>query len=416
MTAESRLYYTENVMTKKALEDIRVLDFGHVLAGPTAAMILADLGAEVIHIEPLTGDDSRQFGPFIKGRSAYFISINRGKKSLAIDLKDPRGKAIIEKLCAVSDVIIENFRPDTMEKLGFSYDKLKEINPRIIYASISGFGHDVLPEYRNRPSYDMIAQGYSGIMSITGTEDGTRVRVGSSVGDIVAGHQCAISVLSALHYREKTGQGQRIDQAMVDGLVYTLENAVARYSVEGTAPGPQGTKHPSITPFQTFETADGEIVVPVGNDRLWAEFCRAAGREEWIEDKRFATNQLRTKNRDELLKMLIPIFKEKTTAEWGRLLDERGVPNGPVNTMAEVTADPNLRYRKMIVETALPGKDVAAGRITIAGSPFNLSETPGEVRGTAPLLGEHTREVLSSLIGCDDEEIQTLLDAKVVLE
>jgi CoA:oxalate CoA-transferase len=398
-------------MKKKALGDIRVLDFGHVLAGPTAAMILADLGAEVLHIEPLQGDDARQFGPFVKGQSAYFMSINRNKKSIAIDLKMDKGKEIIEKLIADSDVLIENFRPDVMEKLGFSYERVKGINPRIIYASISGFGHDVLPDYRGKPSYDIIAQAYSGLMSITGTEDGQQVRVGSSIGDIMAGHQCAISILAALHHRKNTGEGQKIDQAMVDGLVYTLENAVVRYSVDGKSPVPIGTKHPSITPFQSFNTSDGQIVVPVGNDRLWGSFCRAIEKPDWVDDDRFKTNKLRTENRDELVSQLEPIFKMKKTGEWSDLLSASGVPNGPVNSVAQVVEDKNLKYREMIVDVDQP----EVGRLTIAGSPFRLSETPGEVVSPAPLLGEHTEEILSALLGYSKDKIAELLKEKVVL-
>ena len=209
----------------KALEGIRVADLGHVLAAPTASMILADLGAEVIHIEPPGGDDSRQFGPFVGGQSAYFVSINRNKKGFAIDLKKSRGKDIFRDIVRVSDVVLENFRPTTMKKLGFSYEAMREINPRIIFASISGFGHDALPDYAAKPAYDMVAQAFSGLMSICGPEGGPPVRVGTSVGDIVAGHQCVIGILSALLYRERTGRGQMVDQSMTDGLFYILENA-----------------------------------------------------------------------------------------------------------------------------------------------------------------------------------------------
>lgn len=397
-------------MTEKALNDIRVLDFGHVLAGPTSAMILADLGAEVIHIEPFQGDDARQFGPFLGGQSAYFMSVNRNKKSIAVDMKNEKGKTIIKQLIACSDVLIENFRPDVMEKLGFSYDEVKTINPRMIYASISGFGHDSLPEYKSRPSYDMIAQAYSGFMSITGTEDGKKVRAGSSIGDIIAGHQCAISILAALHHREKTGRGQRIDQAMVDGLVYTLENAIVRYSVSGETPVPLGTKHPSITPFQAFTTKDGDIVIPVGNNNLWKKFCSVLGKNEWAEDERFATNELRTANRDVLVDLVQSVLMDRTSAEWQKLLSEKGIPNSPVNTIPEIVTDKNLLHRKMIVDIEQP----TAGDLTLAGSPFKLSETPGEVRAPAPLLGEHTREILSEVLDYSGDDIESMLEHQVV--
>lgn len=395
---------------RESLGDIRVLDFGHVLAGPVAAMILGDLGAEVIHVEPFSGDDARQFGPFIGGQSAYFISVNRNKKSLVVDLKKEKGKKLVRRLIEISDVLIENFRPDVMEKLGLSYRHARELNQRLVYASISGFGHDVLPEYEGRPSYDILAQAYSGLMSITGTEDGRRVRVGSSVGDIMAGHQCAISILAALHHRGMTGEGQKIDQAMVDGLVYTLENALVRYSVEGKVPAPLGTKHPSITPFQAFDTADGQIVIPAGNDRLWARLCGVLGRAEWADDPRFSTNAARTENRDTLAELLQQRLRQKTTGEWENLLRDAGLPNGPVNTVAEVAKDANLLYREMIVEMDQP----EAGKLRIAGSPFKLSESPGRVRSPAPLLGEHTREVLSSLLGCSGKEIDELIAQHVV--
>jgi CoA:oxalate CoA-transferase len=399
-------------MTPTALQDIRVLDFGHVLAGPVAAMILADLGADVLHIEPFAGDDARQFGPFLNNQSAYFMSVNRNKKSIAIDMKKEQGKSIIRKLIARSDVIIENFRPDVMEKLGFSYEEAKKINPGIIYASISGFGHDSLPEYKSRPSYDMIAQAYSGFMSITGTESGEKVRAGSSIGDIVAGHQCAISILAALHHRQKTGEGQLIDQAMVDGLIYTLENAIVRYSVSDETPVPLGTKHPSVTPFQAFKTKDGDIVIPVGNNSLWKKFCTVLGRDEWAEDERFATNELRTDNRDVLIDLIQTVLMEKTCAEWQELLREHGIPNSPVNSIPQVVADENLKHRKMIVSVEQP----TAGTLTVAGSPFKMSRTPGDVRAPAPLLGEHTREVLDEVLGYSDTEIESLIEEQVVLE
>jgi len=398
-------------MNKKALSDVRVIDFGHVLAGPTAAMILADLGAEVIHIEPFSGDDSRHFGPFLKGHSAYFMSVNRNKKSLAVNLKKEAGKDIVERLLACSDVVIENFRPDVMEKLGLAYDEVKKINPGIIYASISGFGHDCLPEYKNRPSYDIIAQAYSGFMSITGTENGETVRAGSSIGDIIAGHQCAISILAALHYREQTGEGQRIDQAMVDGLVYTLENAIVRHSVSGETPVPLGTKHPSITPFQAFKTLDGRLVLPVGNNSLWKKFCSALGEEAWVDDERFATNEKRTSNREVLVSMIQEVLGGKTSEHWQTLFRDMGVPCGPVNPVPDVVSDKNLLYRKMIVEIEQHG----AGKLTLAGSPFKMSKTPGEVRAPAPLLGENTRQVLSQVVGCTDEEIDSLIEQKVIL-
>ena len=394
----------------KALADVRIIDLGHVLAAPTTSMILADLGADVIHLEPPRGDDSRQFGPFINEQSGYFISINRNKKSVVINLKKPAGKEVLRDLIRVSDVVLENFRPDTMEKMGFSYEEMRKINPRIIYASISGFGHDALAEYASKPAYDMVAQAFSGIMSITGPEGGPPVRVGTSVGDMIAGHQCAIGILSALWYRERTGRGQIVDISMVDGLVYVLENAIVRYTVAGEIPQPLGTKHPAITPFQAFRTEDSWIVVAIGNDTLWREFCTAIARPELAEDPRFRTNELRTENQQELSDILEKVTKTKTTEEWMQILERIGLPCSPINTIDKVIQDPNVNYRQMVVEIDQPN----VGPLRIAGSPFHLSETPGEVANPAPLLGQHTEEVLLKVLGYSTDRVQELIEEKVV--
>ncbi len=393
----------------RALEGIRVIDLGHVLAAPTTSMILADLGAELIHLEPPGGDDSRFFGPFVNGQSAYFISINRNKKSIVIDLKKPEGKEVLKDLIMVSDIVLENFRPKTMNKLGFSYEELQKINPKIIYASICGFGHDALPEYADKPAYDIVAQAFSGLMSITGPDGGPPVRVGSSVGDIVAGHQCAIGILCALWHREKTGRGQAIDQSMVDGLVYILENAIVRNTVSGEIPHPLGTKHPSVTPFQVFKTKDSWIVTPIGNDALWKRFCQAIDRSDLSEDPRFKTNHLRTQNRAKLIPELEQVIKTRTTREWTKIFEKYKLPYSPINTIDKIVKDPNINYRKMIAEIDQPG----AGKIKIAGSPFHLSETPGEVYAPAPLLGEHTEEVLLNILHYSKNRVDKLIKEKV---
>jgi len=387
-----------------ALAGIRVTDLSHVLAGPTTSMILADLGAEVIHVEPVEGDDARRFGPFKNEQSAYFISINRNKKSVVLDLKTPEGKEILQDLIRASDVILENYRPTTMARLGFSYPEVQRLNPRIIYASICGFGHDALPDYAARPAYDMVAQAFSGIMSITGPEGGPPVRVGTSVGDIVAGHQAAIGILAALRHRDQSGQGQMVDQSMVDGLVYILENAIVRYTVSGDVPQPLGTAHPSITPFQGFQTRDGWIITPVGNDSLWKTYCRAIERPDLAEHPRFRTNELRTEHRGEIVAVLQEEMAKKTTEQWMAVFEGHRLPCSPVNTIDRVVEDPNVNYRKMIVEIDQPG----AGKMKIAGSPFHLSETPGVVRSPAPLLGEHTESVLRDTLGYPPERISAL--------
>lgn len=395
---------------RKALEDVRICDLSHVLAGPTASMILGDLGAEVIHVEPPNGDDARGFGPFIGKHSAYFISINRNKKSIVIDLKRKEGKEVLSDLIKHSDIVLENFRPGTMEKLGFGYEDVKKINPRIIYASISGFGHDTLPCYQNRPAYDLVAQAYSGLMSITGSEGGPPCRVGTSVGDIVAGHQCAIAILAALHHRNRTGEGQKIDISMVDSLVYILENAIVRYTVTGEVPKPLGTMHPTITPFQAYKTKDAWIIVPVGNDQLWSQLCRMIGREDLIEHPGFRTNRARTENRDELNVILEDIFITKTFEEWSELFERFGLPYSPVNTIDHVVNDGAINYRGMIVEIDQPGP----GKIKIAGSPLKMTETPGHVYSPAPLMGEHTVEILKTILTYPDEKITQLRAKRVI--
>ncbi|UCF96038.1 MAG: CoA transferase [Spirochaetaceae bacterium] len=397
-------------MKARALEGIRVADLSHVLAAPTASMILADLGAEVIHIEPPGGDDARQFGPIVEKQSAYFISINRNKKSVVIDLKKAEGKDILRDIIRVSDVFLENFKPGTMKKLGFSYQDCMNINERIIYASISGFGHDAPPEYANKPAYDMIAQAYSGLMSICGPEGGPPVRVGTSIGDIISGHQCAISILAAIRQRDRTGEGQRIDQSMVDGLLYILENAIVRYTVSGDIPGPLGTMHPSITPFQAFPTQDGWIVVAVGNDSIWERFCRAVEMPELFADERFYTNVLRTRNRDSLNRILEEALRKKATANWLDVLKNENVPCSPIHSIEQIVKDPVVAHRQMLATIQQP----EVGPMKIAASPFRMSSTPGQVYSHAPLLGEHSVEVLRDLLNYPDDKIQALRKKKVL--
>ena len=398
----------------RALEGIRVVDLSHVLAAPTCTMFLADLGAEVIHIEPFHGDDSREFGPFVgepgKNRSGYFISLNRNKKSMVLNLKNEKGKKILRELIEVSDVVVENFRPTTMRKLGFDWEDIQKINPRVIYASICGFGHDALPEYTERPAYDMVAQAYSGIMSITGPEGGPPCRVGSSVGDIFAGHQAVIGILAALYKREETGRGQYHDGSMVDGLFTVLENAVARYTISGEIPGPLGGAHPSITPFQGFRTVDSWIIAAIGTDGLWVKFCTVIGREDLLDDPKYKTNPLRTENKKELIPILEVEMAKKTTKEWGDIFENAGLPYSPINNMKEICEDPHIAHRKMLVEIDQPG----IGKMKIAGSPIRLSETPGEVYAPAPLLGQHSEDVLREILGYSQEEIGSLKEEGVI--
>ena len=393
----------------KPLTGIRVLDLGHVLAMPTCTMQLADLGAEVIKIETLgKGDDSRKFGPFINGESAYFISINRNKKSIALDLKKEKGKKIFKELVKVSDVVAENYRPDTMQKLGLGYETLKVINPKIIYASICGFGHKSV--YKERPGYDIIAQATGGLMAITGYSDGPPTRVGSSIGDIFSGSFATIGILAALRYRDMTGEGQHIDISMMDSVVSVLENAVVRYTVSGEIPNRIGSRHPSITPFDAFETKDGWVVIAVGNNSLWERFCKITHKEALIDDPLYNTNDKRCKNYHQLKPIITAWTKKESCKEVMDLLTKAGVPVGEVNTMDKIVKDPNIKLRNMLVETDHP----KVGKVTVANSPIRLSKCPNDKINPAPLLGEHTEELLKEILDMSEEEIRKLKEKKVI--
>ncbi|MFC1805709.1 CaiB/BaiF CoA transferase family protein [Planctomycetota bacterium] len=391
------------------LTDLLVLDVTRVLAGPFAGMVLADLGAEVIKVErPGQGDDARAFGPFRNGVSAYFASINRGKNSLTLDLKSPDGRGIFLRLAEQADVVLENFRPGVMERLGLGYGQLRERNPRLVYAACSGFGQT--GPYRERPAYDAVIQAMGGIMSITGEEGGPPVRVGASIADITAALCTAIGILAALHARERSGEGQLVDVAMLDCQVGILENAIARYFASGQPPGRLGTRHPSVTPFQAFDAADGQIVVTVGNDRLWEHFCRLVGRPELADDERFATNALRTDNHADLLPILQDIFAAQPVEWWLAELEAAGIPCGPINTIDRLATDPQVAAREMLQEVV----DPVAGPMQMAGVPIKLSATPGAIAGPAPALGQHTDQILRTRLGLDPAAIRRLRTDGVV--
>lgn len=393
----------------KPLDKIVVLDLTRVLAGPYVSMMLADFGADVIKIEPPeVGDDSRAFGPFIGQESAYFMSLNRGKRSMTLNLKEPAAVEIVRKLVAKADVVLENYRPGTMEKFGIGYEALRQINPGIIYAACSGFGHT--GPYSDRPAYDVIVQGMGGIMSITGQENGEPTRVGASIGDITAGLFTAIGVLMALYHRSVTGQGQKVDVAMLDSQIAILENAVARYLVSGVIPTPIGNRHPSITPFEAFKARDGYVIIAVGNDRLWDKFCHLIERPELVQDPRFLSNADRTNHQKELKELLDQVFPQKTTGEWLELLDNAGIPSGPINTVDQVIHHPQIIARDMLVSVDHP----AAGPMQMAGVPIKLSETPGSVDKPAPLLGQHTEAILKQMLGLSDEDIVALRQQKII--
>ena len=391
----------------KALDGIRVLDLSRVLAGPYSTMMLADFGADVIKIEaPKVGDDSRAFGPFVGKESAYFMSLNRNKRSITLNLKDATHCDLFREMVKKADVVVENYRPGTMEKFGLGYDELKKINPKLVYAACSGFGHT--GPYMDKPAYDIIVQAMGGIMSITGEEGGEPTRVGASVGDVTAGMFTAYGIMLALFHRERTGQGQKVDVGMLDCQVAILENAIARYVTSGVVPGPLGNRHPSITPFSAFTAKDGHIIVGAGNDRLWARLCTLLELPDMIEDPRFVNNGKRTENVKELMTILNGVFKNKTINEWLGLLEEAGLPCAPINTVDRIINDPQIEARNMIVEVEHP----IAGSLKMPGVPVKLSETPGTVERYAPLLGEHTVEVVEEVLGWDESKAKAFFAEK----
>ncbi|PKN80498.1 MAG: carnitine dehydratase [Candidatus Cloacimonetes bacterium HGW-Cloacimonetes-1] len=389
---------------QKPLENIRVLDLTRVLAGPFCTMIMADLGAEIIKVEiPGSGDDSRAFGPFINKRSLYFLSINRGKKSISLNLKSQKGKDILRDLVKECDVIVENYRPGTMEKLGLGYEALKEINPRLIYAASSGFGHS--GPYSTRPAYDILAQALGGVMSITGWPECAPTRVGMSLGDITASLFTAIGINAALYQREKTGLGQKIDVSMLDCQVAILENALVRYQSEGTNPTPIGNRHPTIAPFQAYEALDDFFVIAVGNDSLWESFCTAMKQPDLGLDPRFSSNKLRCDNLSELNDLLNPLFATEPSEHWLRILENHGIPCAPINNVQKVMENEQILARNMIVEV----EDKLAGTIKIAGNPIKMSTLAEEpTRPPIPEIGEHNYEVFSTILGMSADEIQNL--------
>lgn len=393
----------------KPLENVKILDLTRVLAGPYSTMLLQELGAEVIKVEmPGKGDDARYFGPFKEGKSAYFMSINRGKKSISLNLKSEKAKSILLKLVEKSDVVIENFRPGTMEKLGLSYEVLKKANPKIIFASTSGFGQTG-PDSK-KPAYDMLVQAMSGMMSITGWTDKPPTRVGVSIGDIGAGLFTIIGITSALYHRAITGEGQRIDVSMLDSQLALLENAIVRYDVSGKSPVPTGNRHPTITPFEVFKTKDDYLALSMGNDVMWSNFCKAINREDLMKNPKFETNLKRTENRDKLLPEIIEIIKQKTNKEWIPIFEKAKLPHSPVNTIGDVMQHPQVKARNMIVET-----DSSVGKIKVVGNPIKMSSIhEEETRKAVPEIGEHNYEVLEQLLGYDKNTVDKLKDEGVL--
>jgi len=378
---------------------------------PYCSMMLGDLGAEIIRVErPGVGDETRHWGPPWAGElSAYYLCTNRNKKGITVDLKKKEGQEIIRRLAERSDILLENFLPGDLAKMNLGYGDLKALNPKIIYASVTGYGQS--GPYRDQPGFDFILQAQGGLMSIIGEEEGPPMKVGVAIVDITAGLFACSAILAALHYREKTGVGQHIDMALLDAQVAWLANQASNYLVSGKVPRRMGNAHPNIVPYETFLARDGiYIALGVGNDNQWRKFCKLAGVEPLADDPHYATNPKRVENRKELVPLLQEVFLRKDSGEWLQLLSEAEIPVGPINTIDRVFADPQVLARQMLVEMEHP----QVGKFKVVGSPLKLSETPVEYRIPPPVLGEHTEEILRDVLGYDREKIARLREAKVI--
>jgi len=366
------------------LSDVVVLDLSRVLAGPYCTMMLGDLGAKVIKVEqPGKGDDTRAFGPpYIEGESAYYLGLNRNKYSILVDFSTPEGKQRVLELARTATVLVENFRPGTLAKQGLDYESLKTINPGLIYCSISGYGQT--GPYASRPGYDFVAQAESGIMAVTGEIDGDPQRVGSPIGDVSAGMFACMAILAALRVRDRTGEGQYIDIALIETTMSMLSNVASNYLISGDEAPRLANGHPNIVPYQAFRTRDGHVVVSCGNDRLYGVLCRMLGREDLASDPRFSTNSQRVRSRSELVPILQEAFLQRGTDEWLPELRAAGIPCGPINTVSQIFNDPHIQARGYIWECDHP----TAGKIKLAGSPMHFSETPTRLYKAPPLLGE----------------------------
>ncbi len=388
---------------KGALDGVVVLDLSRVLAGPYCSMILSDMGAEVIKLEvPGTGDDTRGFPPFKEGKSGYFMNMNRNKKGITLNLK--KGKDVFLELVKKADILIENYRPGTMEKLGIGYEELKKVNPRLVYGCISGFGH--YGPYSSRPGYDIVGQAMSGIMSVTGWPDGEATRAGAPVSDTVAGISLAAGVLGALHYAQRTGVGQKVDIALVDSLVSVMQIINQIYLIGGRLPGRMGNAYESTAPYDTFPTKDGQyVVIGVANDKFWKQLCEMMGQPELIDHPDMAKNGDRVKNRDKIKPIVVEWTKTKTAEELVDQLLAAGLPTAPIYNVQQVTEDPHIAgAREMFVEI----EDPEAGRIKVTNSHIKMSETQQGFRTPAPMLGQHNEEVYGGLLGYSKERLEQM--------
>jgi crotonobetainyl-CoA:carnitine CoA-transferase CaiB-like acyl-CoA transferase len=392
------------------LDGITVLDLSRVLSGPYCTMQLADMGARVIKIErPGLGDDTRAWGPpFVNGESAYFLSINRNKESLTLNFKHPEGRRLLDELIARADILVENFRPGTLDELGLGYEALHAKHPRLIYTSISGFGHS--GPLRERAGYDAVLQGEAGIMSLTGPPDACGYKVGVAIADLAAGLFAAQGTLLALYGRERTGSGQHVDIAMLDSVAALLTYQAGIYFVTGAPPVRHGNAHPTVAPYETFQAADGEVVLAAGNDELWRKFCRVAGLDAYAADPRFATNRERVRNYGALRPLVADAFSKRTRSEWLAVLNDAGIPAGPVRNLQEVLTDEQLLAREMVHVL----QHSSAGPVQVLGVPVKLSTTPGAVRRPPPALGEHTDEILTRDLGLAASQLTDMRAAGVV--
>ncbi|MBN2334980.1 CoA transferase [Candidatus Bathyarchaeota archaeon] len=398
------------MLNRDACLGIRVLDMSRVLAGPFCGMLLADMGAEVIKLEvPVRGDDSREFPPFIDSESMYYVNLNRGKRSITLNLKTGEGKRLFKELVRGCDVLIENFRPGTMKRLGIDYPVLREVNPRLVYAAISGFGQ--YGPYRERPGYDIIGQAMGGLLSITGWPDSPPTRSGTAIGDILSSLFCCVGILAALNVREATGAGQMVDVSLVDSVFAALENIPQRYYVDGHVPGRIGNRYEFIYPYDTFMSKDGWVVIGIANDAIWSRFIEATGLKALGEDERFSTNTLRVENHEDLKALVGEWTLRHVKEEIVELLNLHRVPSCPIYDVREASEDPHIGgARGMVVDMEQPG----IGTVKVQGNPVKMSETRPAPRGPAPALGGDTLEVLRDLLGVSGEEFKKLRESGVV--
>lgn len=393
----------------KALAGLKVIDLTRVLAGPFCTMMLGDLGADVIKIEgPGGSDETREWGPpFIGEQSAYYLTANRNKRAMTLNLKQQAARDILCKMVETADVLIQNFKTGTMEKWGLGYEELRAINPRLVYCSISGFGQ--FGPYKELPGYDFIVQAMGGMMSITGSEESGPMKVGVAIADLATALYCSTAILAAIHQRERSSEGQQIDVALLDSQISLLANVASNYLVSGNLPRRYGNAHPNIIPYQPFRASDGEIAVAVGNDRQYQKLCELLAVPELADDARFRTNSDRQQNREQLIALLQAEFVKRNCKDWQQQMNEAGIPNGPINNLAQLFNDPHVEARDMVVEVPHP----TAGTVKLVGSPLKLSRSKVEIKRHPPLAGEHTVEILKEY-GFTEVEISDLQTNNII--